>query len=194
MKVCINCGVEREDSYFYPHPKKPDLTINSCKPCIKERARKNQLKNREKRRKYLRDYYKENKESILEYNRLRDRRKRKEDDLYRLKYNLSHNLRERVKRLDSSKGSTIDYLGCTIEELLMYLNENPYGFKYGDYGLDIDHKVPTSSATSKEELYLLYHYSNLQLLPTYYNRHIKKNNKFNRENFEIWLKKNRLKN
>ena len=44
-----------------------------------------------------------------------------------------------------------------------------------NYGWDIDHIIPVSSATSEEQLIKLNHYSNLQPLCSKINRDIKKN-------------------
>ncbi len=52
-----------------------------------------------------------------------------------------------------------------------------YGIYNGElnYGWDIDHIVPLSSAVSPEELIGLFHYTNLQPLCSKINRNIKRN-------------------
>ena len=45
-----------------------------------------------------------------------------------------------------------------------------------DYGWDIDHVIPSSSATNAEEMIKLNHYGNLQPLCSKVNRDIKRNN------------------
>lgn len=188
-KVCRKCKTEKVLSEFYPHPKRKWDTINHCKPCVIERVGKWNKANSEERAEYLRQYSKDNEESLRGYRRDRDNKKRRNDSLYSIKYRLSHNLRESLKRVDKIKDVSItDLLGISIEGLIKYLNNNPYGFKYRDKGIDLDHIIPTSSAKDEEELKLLYHYTNLQLLPSYYNRHIKRNNKFNKIHLENWLK------
>ena len=44
-----------------------------------------------------------------------------------------------------------------------------------NYGWDIDHIIPISFAQSEEDIIKLNHYTNLQPLCSYTNRHIKKN-------------------
>jgi len=76
-------------------------------------------------------------------------------------------------------------VGCTYLEVKNHLEskfepwmswEN-YGKYNGElnYGWDIDHIIPLSSAKTEEELLKLFHYSNLQPLCSYTNRYVKKN-------------------
>ena len=55
------------------------------------------------------------------------------------------------------------------------MNWENYGKYNGElnYGWDIDHIIPLSSAKSEEEVYKLNYYSNLQPLCSYTNRYIK---------------------
>ena len=53
--------------------------------------------------------------------------------------------------------------------------------------MDIDHVIPTSKARDEKEIKKLNHYSNLQLLPTYYNRHEKSNKEWDAEHFDNWF-------
>lgn len=69
-------------------------------------------------------------------------------------------------------------VGCTSDNLIEYLNDNDYGFKYGDEGIDIDHIVPISRADEYDNPQELNHYTNLQLLPSKFNRYIKDNKEF----------------
>lgn len=188
MKKCIKCNSLKEEKDFYKHPVKKGETINTCKKCKIEYSIKRNKDSHYHRSKYMKEYYTKNKETILERCRKRDVKKRKDDKCYRIRYNLSHNLRECLKRADRNKNNSISsYVGCTMKELIYHLNSNPYGFKYGDDNIDIDHIIPTSKANNEKELKQLFHYTNLQLLPSYYNRHIKKDFEFNKKDFEQWL-------
>ena len=53
-----------------------------------------------------------------------------------------------------------------------------YGLYNGDlnYGWDVDHIIPLSSANTEEELINLCHYTNLQPLCSHTNRYIKRDN------------------
>ena len=78
---------------------------------------------------------------------------------------------------------TEDILGLTFEGFKLYLESrfehwmswDNYGKYNGElnYGWDIDHIVPLNSAKSEEEILKLNHFSNLQPLCSYTNRHIK---------------------
>lgn len=43
-----------------------------------------------------------------------------------------------------------------------------------NYGWDIDHKIPLATAINEEDIIRLNHYTNLQPLCSYTNRHIKR--------------------
>jgi hypothetical protein len=55
------------------------------------------------------------------------------------------------------------------------MNWDNYGLYNGEsnYGWDIDHIIPSSSAITEEELIKLNHFTNLQPLCSYINRKIK---------------------
>jgi hypothetical protein len=81
---------------------------------------------------------------------------------------------------------TEQILGCTYEQFRLYIeakfepwmNWNNHGLYNGSdqYGWDLDHIIPLSSATNKAELLALFHYTNQQPLCSHINRDIKKNN------------------
>ena len=66
------------------------------------------------------------------------------------------------------KNKKVEILGCTPEFLKEYLEkqftEGMTWENHGLYGWHIDHIIPLSSATTKEEVIKLNHYSNLQPL------------------------------
>ena len=79
-----------------------------------------------------------------------------------------------IKRGSFTKSMrTQEALGCSFQGLIDHLNSNRYGFEYGMTDLDIDHIIPLCAARTEVELMSLWHYSNLQLLPSFYNRHVK---------------------
>lgn len=78
-------------------------------------------------------------------------------------------------------------VGCNFEDFKFHLEDNPYNFKLSDDNIDLDHIVPLINCVSIEDVYKLNKFNNFQLLPSYYNRHIKRCNEFDRKHFEKWL-------
>ena len=82
----------------------------------------------------------------------------------------------------SKKSRTHEILGCSYEELKIYLESkfeswmtwDNKGLYNGElnYGWDIDHIIPMSSANTEDEIYKLNHYTNLQPLCSKINRDI----------------------
>ena len=120
-------------------------------------------------------------------NRAKSIKKRKENDnLFRLKCNIKSMLAKTLSRKGYKKKSrSHEIIGCSFEEFKLYLESkfepwmtwDNYGLYNGtpNYGWDIDHIIPQSSANTEEELLRLNHFSNLQPLCSKVNRDIKKN-------------------
>lgn len=133
-------------------------------------------------------YYEANKEKIKEKIKERFYKKLKKDELFRLTHNIRNLIKNSIKRKNYNKKSkSVDILGCSLTDFKMYLEnkfepymswEN-YGKYNGElnYGWDIDHIIPVSSATTEEEIIKLNHYTNLQPMCSKINRDIKKNKK-----------------
>lgn len=135
---------------------------------------------------YFKNYRISNNENLKEKRREYVKNRRKTDILFKLKDAIGHNIRESLKRNGLSKVYRTEIiLGCTITEFRTYLeskfenwmNWNNYGLYNGEenYGWDIDHIVPISSAKDPDELLKLNHYTNLQPLCSKINRYIKSN-------------------
>ena len=137
-----------------------------------------------KLKKILRDkkYYSENKEKRNEYRK----EKRKTDPKYRLECIIRTLINNSFKRNGFTKISrTYTILGCTFEEFKQHLETqfeswmtwDNYGLYNGElnYGWDIDHIIPSSSAVTEEDVIKLNHYTNLKPLCSKVNRDIKRN-------------------
>lgn len=142
------------------------------------------------------EYYYLNRDKIS--NRNRDNRdilnykvsqKKKNDKLYSLKESVRSRITNIFKSNNFKKESkTQEILGCSFEEFKLYLeskfeswmtweNRGLYNGEF-NYGWDIDHIIPLSSALNKEEIIILNHFSNLQPLCSKVNRDIKKDKLF----------------
>lgn len=131
--------------------------------------------------------YVRNKDKILNKSKLYKNCKYESDVLYRLMIVIrsSINYSLRVKKY-IKKSRTQEILGCSFEELKLYLeskfepwmnwdNQGKYNGEF-NFGWDIDHIIPLSSAKTEEEIIKLNHYKNLQPLCSKINRDIKRSN------------------
>ena len=177
----------------------PYKDIDKRKECARETYHRNKERNREKRNERNRKRYHDNveyqrerirkntvkrKEENLEVFRKWDREKRKNDPLYKFKKNFTNKLRKLLKLWGGKNTRTISILGLSINDFRIHLenqfepwmNWNNYGLYNGEfnYGWDIDHMVPTSTATTQEDMVKLNHYTNLKPLCSKINRDIKR--------------------
>lgn len=171
---------------------------------LAERNKKYREENKDKLSIQRKVKYEKNKDHIKEmallhyYNNIEKRKlsmriweknKLKNDVLFRLKKSLSATLRKIIKSKNFKK-TTKDkmlILGTTIENFKKHLeshfepwmnwdNYGKYKVNTFNYGWDIDHIIPTSTATTIEEIYKLNHYTNLKPLCSKVNRDIKRDN------------------
>jgi hypothetical protein len=133
---------------------------------------------------YFKNYRISNEENLRENRRIYIKNRRNTDILFKLKDAIGHNIRESLKRNGSFKNKRTEIiLGCSITEFKIYLeskfeywmNWTNYGLYNGseNYGWDIDHIIPISSAKDEDELLKLNHYTNLQPLCSKINRYVK---------------------
>lgn len=197
---CIECckaGRNREKEKEYRERNK-----DKVKPVPKEvkklRNDRYYAQNKEKVKKMAVDYYLNNRDKKLEYQKEyqaknKDKRnaylveRRNNDPMFRLITgirNLIYNSFYYNGYVKKSK--TYEILGCTFEELKIHLesrfedwmtweNKGDYNGEF-NYGWDIDHIIPLSTAESEEDIIRLSHFTNLQPLCSKMNRDIKKNN------------------
>lgn len=151
---------------------------------------------KEKNKNRSTEFNKKNKESIKlkqkiyslnnkEERNNREKRRRKNDSLFRLKENTKSYIRKSIRVGGYIKTKrTTEIIGCSFEEFKVYLESKfePWmdWFNYGLYngqtkfGWDVDHIIPLSSAITVEDIIKLNHYTNLQPLCSYINRNVKK--------------------
>lgn len=135
--------------------------------------------NKEKFKKYNKQYSKETKETRNK--KLKQRRKT--DPNFRIIGNLRSQQQRAIKGNQKS-GTTIDYLGCSIEYFKKYIEDQfVFGMtwdNYGKEGFHIDHQIPLSivDLNDEEDLRHVLHYTNLQ--PMWATENISKGNKINR--------------
>lgn len=181
-KVCKDCGEEKCENLFF----KKHANCKSCHLLKKKRWREENLEEYKKQNK---KYYESTKEeqSIKKkvwiqnnrekYNSYWIKRKN-EDPEFKLLSGMRSRLWSYLKKQNiTKKNKTIDIVGCSPSELREYLEKQFVdGMSWENRNLwNIDHIIPLSSAKTEEELYKLFHYTNLQ--PLWMIDNIKKGNK-----------------
>jgi len=131
---------------------------------------------------HQKEWINKNRDKIREY----QKNKMSNDILYKLKVNVKNLIGQSIREKKFKKLSrTEQILGCSYHEFKQHLesqflpwmtwdNRGKYNGEL-DYGWDLDHIKPLSSATTEIELLNLNHYTNLHPLCSYTNRYIKRN-------------------
>lgn len=187
-KCCARCESDKFIREFNKDKSKKDGLSVYCKTCSREKDRarydadpekrrdntRNWRKNnREKHRKYCREYEKINAEDC--YKRLK---KRLQGNVHlRIKYNLRHRLSIVKNRLNIKGGpKTMDMLGCSLQEFRDHLESQfTEGMSWENHGKyvrggpmtwHIDHIRPCASfdLTDPEQQKACFHWSNMQPL------------------------------
>ena len=165
------------DKIKNPYKKYNENNVNKRKEYYDNNVEK--LKNKRK------EYYKNNKEKTLLTNNAYRNKRKQSDPLFKLSVSLRSMISTTIKKNGYKKLSKTELiLGCSFEHLKQYFESqfehwmswDNYGLYNGElnYGWDIDHIVPLSSALNENELLKLNHYTNLKPLCSYNNRYIKK--------------------
>lgn len=152
----------------------------------KEYSKRHREKNKEKIAQSKKEYYENNKEKRREYFREYKKKRKATDKLYFLKEKYRNILYKALKYKTSKKDASEIILGCNCEDFKRYLESkfepwmswDNYGLYNGEtnYGWDIDHTIPLTTAKVEEDIIKLNHYTNLQPLCSKVNRNIKKDN------------------
>lgn len=197
-----NKEILKEKRVIYFSDRKHDEIFNSNnKKRIKEWCLKNKEKRKEYGKKYREDnrdkirhdkkiYQRKcrkdpnNAVSIREYKRLY-KTKRMNCPLYKFSYSMRNMIYMALRNGGFNKKiRSHQILGCSFEEFKIYLeykfeswmtweNRGLYNGEF-NYGWDIDHIIPLSSAITEEDIIKLNHYTNLQPLCSKINRDIKR--------------------
>ncbi len=165
MKICSKCKKAKELDEFHRGIGYKDGKRTDCKDC---------------RAVWSNQYYKANKDRIVEYGRQYDEqhrekinkreRARRQNNLH---YKMNKCLRVRIwaaLQRNSKGGSTIELVGCTIEELRRHIESQfQEGMSWDNWtpdGWHLDHVRPCASfdLTDPEQQKLCFHYTNLQPL------------------------------
>ena len=162
----------------------------------KQKTKEWKQKNKEHLRNYQRNYDKEhreeknarqnkwkadNKEKVKEYQQ-KDYNKRRNDPMLKIKDQIRNRIGESFRKKGFIKDKKLELILCCsldefVEHLLQTYKKN-YGVEWdGIEKVHIDHIIPLKNAQTKEEVYELCNYQNLQLLKSIDN--LRKNDKIN---------------
>ena len=152
MKVCITCKKEKELICYHKNSQTKDGYTSSCKVC------KNlyQIKHNKK-------YSSQNKEKRSLY----EKKRRKNDSLYKLKCNIRTLIGMSLRNKGYTKKSkSYKILGCSFKEFKIHLESQfTKGMTWENSGeWHLDHIYPVSLAKEEEELIRLNHHTNFQPL------------------------------
>jgi hypothetical protein len=178
-KVCHN--LSNKEKYYDSEKEKQKYQSNREHKLNK--VREYNIINRDKKIEYLKNY--REKEENKEKRRHIYKEKIKED-FFRFNKLTRGLISCSFKRKGLKKNSKTEIiLGCTIEEFMIYIESkfeswmtwDNRGLYNGElnYGWDIDHIIPISSAKTEYDIIRLNHYTNLQPLCSKINRDIKRN-------------------
>lgn len=170
MKVCSKCKVEKALSGFHKDANGYLGHKSSCKDCKKSYNQVRYSENSEKYTSYTRDYYKHNREVIIEkkieYNKTYIK-ERKKNPIIRFRYNLRSRTSLAFRSMGFTKNSkTTEMLGSEWLSVKIHIeNQFTKDMNWDNYGeWHIDHIIPLAYAKTKEEIIKLCHYTNLQPL------------------------------
>jgi len=175
MKICKRCNIEKTLDQYCKRKDNKDGLHRYCKECMNGKfkeyyqdvklihnARSNKWikENKEKHLKMVNDHYHNNKDYYREWNQ----NKYLTDPLFRLRHSINALINFHLK--EGKSQSSIEYLGCTIQEYKTYLEPmltpEMNWDNYGSYW-EIDHIYPLSKGGS-------FHYTNTQPLSVSENR------------------------
>ena len=136
------------------------------KESIKEYNKKYRKENRESIKKREQKYREKNRERLREYSNNWSREKLKTDSLFKLRSSIRTNIgNSLIKRGYTKENKTYNILKCEYDFFMEWINgiaSNGHQYGFGD--LHLDHVIPISLAETEDEVILLNHYSNYQLL------------------------------
>lgn len=200
-KVCTKCEEYKDIRDFFKKSKHKDGLSYFCKNCSKDSLNKWRENNRDKVKHHntnSADKYKiwkeENKEHIKEYSKeyrkleaVKERTKvlrkmRNSTNIGKVRHTISNRIKRFLKGKKSK--STKEIIGLEYKDFILFLEskfedwmtwEN-YGIYNGEfnYGWDVDHIIPLSTAKNEDDIYTLNYYTNLQPLCSKINRDVKK--------------------
>ena len=180
LKICSMCNTEKNIFDFRIHK-------SYCKKCENKKSYESRKDTQsEKNKEYLKIYQKKNKDKINERMRLYKKNRKKNDVLYKCSIILSQIVNNSINLYGVEKSRrSKDIIGLSKYDFRLYIESkfetwmswDNYGLYNGElnFGWDIDHIIPLSSAKTEDDMICLNHYTNLQ--PLWAKENLSKGNK-----------------
>jgi hypothetical protein len=171
-RICNNCLKKNKQEYYLSNHKETREHQNKYRELNRKKINAQKMEhyklNKERLIKNSSDYKKNNRKR---YNDLKINRK-KNDPSYKLRITVSERIRQALKYhlagTYKKKNSTIELLGCSIDELKIHLqNQFKKGMTWQNHGeWHIDHIIPCAAfdLSKKEDCLKCFNYKNLQPL------------------------------
>ncbi len=191
VKQCNKCFKIKPFSDFSKDSCSKVGVQSKCKVCNK----KYRIKNNEKIKLYLKDYYDSNKEHLINKSLERSHKKRKSNPLYRFKLNFFNRIRMSMNRRDINRNSEsikkgrdermVLMTGLGVNDLWLYIESQFESWmswdNYGDWHLD--HIIPLYLAKNEDEVKELCFHKNLR--PLCAKKNMKKNRFVTQDDFDL---------
>jgi hypothetical protein len=136
-------------------------------------------RDKENQKTYFKEYYKKNREKILEKNRAFARNGKKKDPFRRLMTGMVARTNRQFHNTFWEKVYGKQYLGCSESEFKSYIEsqfqEGMTWENYSHSGWNLDHILPLSKAKTTEDFLKRGHYTNLR--PMWAKENYKKGNR-----------------
>lgn len=184
--------IKKQTKKYYENNKEKEqsrrnLYRENNKEQIKEKNKLYRETNKERIKEKKKLYRANNKDKIKITRDCYIKIKKETDILFVLKYKIRRTISNIItKNGYTKKSKATDILGCSFIEFKQHLeskfepwmNWDNHGLYNGElnYGWDMDHIIPMSSAKTEEDVIRLNHYTNFQPLCSYTNRFIKRDN------------------
>lgn len=178
MKLCSNCQIEKTRTEFYKNNANNDGLAGQCITCRKNYLMNNKENTRETKRKWC----KKNREHLIN----KQKERIKNDPSFKTERILRCRLNAALYG-NCKKETSKDLIGCSWEDIHLYLNEK----SLNDYQCDVDHIIPCHvfDFTNPNHQKACFHYTNLQKLSSVENRHHKREKLPDNFNVESWVEK-----
>ena len=169
--ACKKCLLKQQKKYSIEHKTQREVYIKEYrekhKQKLKEYKANYHLQHKEEQNKKSKEYYYSNKDNIVKNNVEYTKKRCKNDPLYAFILHARGITNHALRKGGGSPRKAEEFLGCSLgyaREHLLKTWFKRYGKEYSGEPYQIDHIVPLSLATTRDDAILLLHYTNIQML------------------------------